>query len=150
MAAQTLAPNRFEVVISDDGSHPRSLEEVQTGDGVRVIRGPRRTSYAARNQAVRVARGRVLAFCDSDCLPARSWLEEALAALENADVVAGEVRFAAPERLTGWSLLTIDMFLDQLRNVLLSRGVTANLVLRRELFETLGGFDESLALTGTI
>src|SRR5881392_1363526 len=76
LAAQTLAPNRFEVVISDDGSHPRSLEEVQTGDGVRVIRGPRRTSYAARNQAVRVARGRVLAFCDSDCLPARSWLEE--------------------------------------------------------------------------
>src|SRR5204863_3618812 len=95
-----------------------------------------------------VARGRVLAFCDSDCLPARTWLEEALAALENADVVAGEVRFAAPERLTSWSLLTIDMFLDQLRNVLLSRGVTANLVLRRELFETLGGFDESLPSGG--
>ena len=36
----------------------------------------------------------------------------------------------------------IDMFLDQERNVLLSRGVTANLFMRRELFEELGGFDE--------
>jgi GT2 family glycosyltransferase len=90
----------------------------------------------------------VLAFCDSDCLPEPRWLEQGLAALECADVVAGEVTFAAPEPPTVWSLLTIDMFLDQKRNVALSRGVTANLLVRRELFDRLGGFDASLPSGG--
>lgn len=40
------------------------------------------------------------------------------------------------------------MFFDQRRNVLEGRGVTANLFLRRGLFEQLGGFDESLPSGG--
>jgi hypothetical protein len=44
--------------------------------------------------------------------------------------------------------LTIDMFLDQERNVLQSRGVTANLFVGRQLFDELGGFDASLPSGG--
>jgi hypothetical protein len=58
------------------------------------------------------------------------------------------VTFEAPERPTVWSLLTIDMYMDQARNVRLAQGVTANLFVRRELFAALGGFDESLPSGG--
>jgi glycosyltransferase involved in cell wall biosynthesis len=104
LAQQTIPRERFEIVIGDDGSAPGSLAGLEQFDGwVRVASGPPRTSYAARNRAVAATRASVLAFCDSDCLPEPTWLEEGLAALEDADVVAGEVVFVAPppNRLSG-------------------------------------------------
>jgi GT2 family glycosyltransferase len=149
LAAQTISRERFELVIGDDGSASESLHDMETGNGwVRVIAGPPETSYAARNRAVTAARGGVLAFCDSDCLPDPDWLEAGMAALERADVVAGEVRFVAPSRPSTWSLLTIDMYLDQERNVKKSRAVTANLFVTRSMFDQLGGFDPSLPSGG--
>lgn len=148
LAAQTLPQSRFEVIIGDDGSRPDCLPRVAADNRVRVVSGPPRTSYAARNMAVAASRGNILAFCDADCLPAPGWLEEGLTALEDADVVAGEVRFQAPAKPTIWSLLTIDLFLDQRQNVRLSRGVTANLLVRRKDFDEFGGFDQSLPSGG--
>jgi glycosyltransferase involved in cell wall biosynthesis len=140
---QTLARDRFEVVIGDDGSRD-TLVGVATEDGwIRVSPGPPHTSYIARNRAARAARGAILAFCDSDCLPEPDWLERGLAALDAAQLVAGEVRFVPPARLTAWSLLTADMFFDQERSVRWSVAVTANLFVSRTVFERLGGFDES-------
>jgi glycosyltransferase involved in cell wall biosynthesis len=148
--AQTLARDRFEVVIGDDGSRAGSIADVATSDGrIRVVTGPPRTSYAARNQAAAAARGAVLAFTDSDCLPDARWLEEGLTALEGgADIVAGHVSLVAPTRPTLWSLLTIDMYLDQERNVRRSRAATANLFVRRKGFEDWGRFDPSLVSGG--
>ncbi len=146
---QTLPRNRFEIVIGDDGSPPHSLDEVSTDDGwIRVSSDAPRNSYAARNRAAAASRGEILAFCDSDCQPERTWLEEGLAALADADVVAGNVVFIAPRRPTTWTILTVDMFLDQERNVLLSRGVTANLFVRREAFDAVGHFDDTLPSGG--
>jgi glycosyltransferase involved in cell wall biosynthesis len=146
--AQTVPKSLFEVIIGDDGSRPDLVPEAVSDERVRLVCGPPRTSYAARNMAVEASRGSILAFCDADCLPAPKWLEEGLAALEDADVVAGEVRFQAPAKPTVWSLLTIDLFLDQQQNASLSRGVTANLLVRRESFYETGGFDQSLPSGG--
>lgn len=149
LEAQTLPRGRFEVVIGDDGSVDRGTENLDSEDGwLRVTRGPPLTSYAARSRAASLARGRVLAFCDADCRPDPTWLESGLAALEHADVVAGEIRHLAPSRRTVWSLLDMEMSLDQQSAVLSGRAMTANLFVRRELFERLGGFDSSLPSGG--
>jgi GT2 family glycosyltransferase len=149
LGEQTLPRRDFEVIVGDDGSHDDSCAVLATNDGwVRVVRGPSRTSYAARNRAAGVAQAGALAFCDSDCLPEPAWLENGLAALERSDMVAGEACFTAPDTPTIWSLLTIDMFLDQKRNVDFSRGVTANLFVTRAVFERLGGFAPSLPSGG--
>jgi len=146
---QTLAADYFEVIIADDGSQPGQVPQVDSPEGrLRMVRCPPRTSYAARNTASLSARGAVLAFCDSDCLPDPRWLEEGLAAAAGAELAAGQVVFVPPAQPTLWSLLTIDMFLDQERDVRQSCAVTANLFVHRALFERLRGFDESLASGG--
>jgi Glycosyl transferase family 2 len=146
---QTLSRVEFEVVVGDDGSTDGSLEGVETPDGfVRVLTGPPLNSYAARNRAAAAARSDVLAFCDADCLPEPDWLAAGLSALDSADVVAGRIRFSAPNHHTAWTILDMELTKDQARHVRAGVAETANLFVRRELFDQLSGFDAAIAEGG--
>jgi GT2 family glycosyltransferase len=145
LEAQTLPRDRFEIVVGDDGSSD-GVGSLASPDGwIRVIPGPPRNAYAARNRAAGLARAPMLAFCDADCRPVPTWLETGLAALERGDLAAGLIRFRTPERPTLWGLLDMDTFLDQERAVRAGTAVTANLFVRTDLFRRQGGFDGSLA-----
>lgn len=149
LAAQTLPRQAFAVLIGDDGSTDGATERLAARDGwLRVVAGPPLNSYAARNRAAAMARTPALVFCDADSRPEPTWLESGLAALENADLVAGLIRFHPSERTTIWAMLDMDMFLDQERSVRIGRAVTANLFVRRDWFERVGAFDDSLPNTG--
>lgn len=141
---QTFPRDRFELILADDGSTSGAIGQLASADEhVRVLHGPRANSYAARNRAAAVARGAILASCDADCVPEPEWLERGAAALRHADVVAGLIRFIPPQRPTIWALLDMSTFLDQERAVKSGYGLGGNLFFRRELFEHVGGFDDS-------
>jgi glycosyltransferase involved in cell wall biosynthesis len=145
LRAQTLGRDRFEVVIGDDGSNDGSTDALATDDGwIRITPGPPLNSYAARNRAVRAARAPILAFCDSDCRPEPEWLERGIAALGRADLVAGRIRFEVPSKRTIWTLLDMDGSKDHELQVRQGTAETANLFVRRELFDAMGGFDDTL------
>jgi glycosyltransferase involved in cell wall biosynthesis len=67
-----------------------------------LVPAPVQGAASARNAALAVARGKDLAFIDSDCRPASDWLERGRAALRDGMVIAGrvEVVFAYPGRPT--------------------------------------------------
>jgi glycosyltransferase involved in cell wall biosynthesis len=145
LAAQTIPRERFEVLIGDDGSTDGLTNNLATGDGwIQVLWGPPMNSYAARNRAASAARSPVLAFCDSDCKPEPDWLEKGLGALEDADAVAGGIRFVLPRRRTLWTLLDIETTKDHESQVPMGNAETANLFVRRDLFTQLDGFDDTL------
>jgi glycosyltransferase involved in cell wall biosynthesis len=145
LANQTLDRDRFELVVGDDGSTDGGLDDVQVdGRHVRVVPGPPRNSYAARNRAVTASRGSVLAFCDADCRPEPEWLERGIERLADADLVAGKIRFSVPEDRTVWTLLDMDGSKDHELEVRVGVAETANLFLRRDLYDQVGGFDDSL------
>jgi len=134
LGAQTLAES-FEVIVVDDGSGDETAEiAARHAPLVTLLRnghggGPGK----ARNQAVEAARSRVLAFTDADCFPVPEWLAEGLRALEGADIVQGRVARDPSVLRTPF---------DRSLEVEDDGGFyqTANLFVRRELFEAVGGF----------
>ena len=60
-----------------------------------VIESKIQSSYAARNKGVQAARGEILAFTDSDCMPEPNWVEAGICALksERASCGGGHITF---------------------------------------------------------
>jgi hypothetical protein len=91
---------------------------------------------AARNVGWRAARAQVIAFTDDDCIPASDWLSAGVETLSQAEIGAAWGRIMVPvsDRPTDWE-----------RNVAgLERApcATANCFYRKNVLETVGGFDE--------
>jgi glycosyltransferase involved in cell wall biosynthesis len=85
LAAQTLPPSKFEVIVCDDGSRLPVRDALASTLGVladrlhvRVIRQDNGGPAAARNRGAGAAVARYLAFTDDDCRPEPDWLERLL------------------------------------------------------------------------
>ncbi|MDG6079079.1 glycosyltransferase family 2 protein [Erythrobacter litoralis] len=93
LTAQTeLGGQTFEVIVADNNS-ACGLDEVRrvvAGRG-RVILARDQGAGPARNAGVAEAKGTILAFTDSDCVPVPQWLSKGVAALRNYDLVGGRV-----------------------------------------------------------
>jgi glycosyltransferase involved in cell wall biosynthesis len=137
LAAQERAPD--EVIVVDDGSTDATVALAEAAGVVtRVVPGAGDGPGAARNAGAAAASGDVLAFLDADCEPQPGWLRAGLAALEPADLVQGRTTpppgaAVGPFDRTLWVVAPWGLF------------ETANLFVRRELFDRLGGFEPWLS-----
>jgi glycosyltransferase involved in cell wall biosynthesis len=133
-----IAEQRFdrdhELIVVDDGSRDDTAAIAERA-GARVVRGPREGPGQARNLGAAEARGELLAFTDADCYPTAAWLAAGAAALADADLVQGAVE---PE--PGVPMGPFDRSLWVRSETGLYE--SANLFVRRDLFERLGGFEE--------
>lgn len=132
----------FEVIVVDDGSEDETAAiAARAGAPVRLIGQSRQGQAAARNVGVAAATGELLAFTDADCFPRPDWLREGVAALATAEMAQGAVR-ADPEANRGPFDRTVEVGAE---NGLYE---TANLFVRRSLFDRLGGFEDWLPARG--
>jgi len=141
--AEQQAPGGHEVILVDNGSTDHTARVVeQAGLADRLIRRARGEGPgAARNAGAAAAHGEVLAFIDADCWPAPGWLAAGVAATEAADLVQGRVR-PDPAVHAGPFDRTLSV------NAAYGLFETANLFVRRDRFESLGGFPAGLERTG--
>jgi glycosyltransferase involved in cell wall biosynthesis len=135
----------IEVIVVDDGSSDdtRVIVKMQGLSEVRLVeatgaRGP----GAARNRGAEAARGDVLAFCDADDIVSPSWLSALARALDTADLVLGRLDYTMlnPDPLLARAGGGREWTPQPHRGFLLS-GASANMAIRRLVFEELGGFD---------
>jgi glycosyltransferase involved in cell wall biosynthesis len=150
LVEQTLS-DPYEIIVVDDASTDATPQRVARWPTVRYVRADRRAgAYAARNRGLHAARGSVLAFTDADCAPMPSWLARGVEALAGEiDLVAGGIETELPARPSIAALVDSIRFLDQeLYATVLGYGATANLLVRRSVFERVGGFNERLRSGG--
>ncbi len=151
LARQTFPEGMIEIlVINNDPSSPVP-GNFKTSENVQILTQPKPGSYAARNLGLEYAQGKYLAFTDSDCIPVISWLEEGIRLLDQGyDLVGGKMEFFKPEGGDHQAFLFESQFsFRQDRNVLQNKqSITANLFVKREVFDAVGPFDESLMSGG--
>jgi glycosyltransferase involved in cell wall biosynthesis len=139
----------FELIVVDDGSSDDTVEKLEAfGRDVRMIMQARRGVSAARNKGASAASGDYLAFLDSDDL----WLPEKLACQIAFMQSHPEVKICQTEETWYRRGKRVnpkvkhrkpsgDIFRASLELCLVSPSAV---MMTKELFEEMGGFDESL------
>jgi glycosyltransferase AglE len=148
LLAQTYPRDRIQVLVADNASTDETWQVARRyaeahPDLVQILIEPELGAYAARNAALRVATGDVLAFTDADCTPAPDWLEAGVRALQEhrADLVGGQVGFALSQRPTAAALYDAATNMRNRYNIAtMGAAVTANLLVTRRVIETIGPF----------
>ena len=158
IANQSRKPD--ELILVDNSSTDSSLriahEFLRSDPGFKiVITTEKKKGFAApRNKAISIAKGDIIVFTDSDCVPHRDWLYELeqIFLREKSTLlagVAGMIRGYRPRNTVQkfLSLFTLHTPTREIKvwnyNLVFGGFATTNLAIRKGVFNEVGSFDEN-------
>jgi glycosyltransferase involved in cell wall biosynthesis len=148
LASQSLAGDQFEVLVANNNRVADVPADLTLPGNARIVWAEQPGSYAARNVVLAQAVGEVVFFTDSDCVPDRDWVRlgvERMEELPDTDRIAGCIRlFPKGSDWVPAEIYDRLVWLKQTEYAKAGWGTTANLVMRRSLFDVVGPFDASL------
>lgn len=144
LGEQTVPREDFEIVVADNNSPEGEQAVSRAIDGrARLVIVTEKGAGPARNGGVAVARGKVLAFTDSDCVPEPSWLMEGVKKLDEYDFVGGRVTVLVDDlhRITAVEAFE-RVFAFDFKTYITRKGFTGagNLFCSKQMFNQVGGF----------
>jgi len=147
--------DRFEVVVVDDGSPTPPADLVASMDPTvqaRLVTTRHAGPATARNTGARLAQGRYLVFTDDDCMPHEDWLRaiDRWISSSSGDAAIGghTVNVLTENAYAAASQGIIDYLYQYFGGYSAARRffTSNNLVVPREEFLSLGGFNQTFAL----
>ncbi len=154
LEAQTYPQDDYETIVVDNGSDESIENIVKQFPQTRLAYCIEPGSYAARNRGISLAEGEILAFTDSDCIPAPDWLATGvkwLLTTVNCGLLAGkiEIFFKNNDRPTAVELYDSATFFNQQQYIEEQNyGATANLFTYSSVFDRVGLFNSQLKSGG--
>jgi len=147
-----LVPGKdYEIIVVDNAITHDPPESLRNLDGLSLIHEKIPGSYAARNSGAKKATGKYLAFTDSDCVPCKNWLKNAHAVFseQQCDLIGGRIDLFRVDNSSRWAYVyEKHTAFSQAKNVPKGHSVTANLLVKREVFEELDGFNAKIKSGG--
>ena len=150
LVSQNYPKERYEIIIVDNNSDDRTAKIIKEHPVKYVQEKKSQNSYSARNTGVEWSKGDALVFFDADQIATKSWLKNLLGNWNLAEYGA----FGGQEvnRVPGSPLIEDYLYLPKKEPqkgnyILLS---TACAAYRKNIFKTLGGFDETFASQGDL
>src|ERR1051326_7423844 len=137
---------RFDVTVVDNGSTDRTREIAKSFEdrlNLKILQKSGVRISALRNLGAREAQGSIVAFLDADCLAPKNWLEcmVELVPHEGAGIVGAH--YLLPEN-SSWVGRTWHRYQEAEKSGEVSHVPAGDLIMRREGFLRLGGFDETI------
>ena len=152
---QTYPKESFEVIVIDNGSDDHIDQLVSEFSFVKMTSESSQSQFAARNKGLSIACGEIVAFTDSDCLPAANWIEQGVKSLAGATdrVVAGKITIYPRDPNHPTSVELYDMITGLAQQTYVEKlhfGATANLFAFRQQFDKAGFFDAQTKSSGDL
>jgi glycosyltransferase involved in cell wall biosynthesis len=140
------ARDRFEVLVVDNGSRDKTVsiaDSFKDRLNLKVLQQVGVCISALRNLGAHSAAGDILAFLDADCLARADWLDRifTLAHADGAGVLGAH--YLLPED-SSWVGRTWHRYQEAPKSGEVSHVPAGDLIMRREDFLKLGGFDETI------
>lgn len=154
LEAQTYPQDSYEVIVIDNNSTEDISAIATEFKQVKFDFETKPGSYAARNKGIFVAKGDILAFTDSDCLPNFNWIEEGVRCLlstDNCGLVGGTIKFYFKDRKNPTAAELYDSHNSlQQQNYIEEKkyAATANMFTFKHIVEKIGLFDSDLKSGG--
>lgn len=155
LLAQDYPKDSYEIIMINNNSSDASSAIVRQYPQITLLEEQKQGSYAARNRGIREAKGDIMAFTDSDCVPDVHWLQHIANSMQslNTAIVLGSRQPNANS--VGLSLL---MAYENVKKEYVCHseikeqyfGHTNNMAVRRILFDQLGPFSDRARGADTI
>ena len=147
LLAQNYPADNYEVILVDNNSTDNTAQIVKKYPRIKLLTENKQGSYAARNRGVAESKGGIIAFTDSDCVPAPEWLNRILESFDSSQVgIVQGGRIYASECS---ALTLLEAYESERVNYMFSStydglyyGYTNNMAVRREIFYQCGPFED--------
>ncbi|MBE0505982.1 MAG: glycosyltransferase [Marinospirillum sp.] len=149
LKSQTYPAETFEVIIVNNDPDD-AASELNLTENFQLISESSPGSYAARNAGLAIARGEIVAFTDSDCIPDKDWIINSVKHLEEgAERLAGRVELFFKSKRHSISEIYEKAFsFDQELTASYGGAITANMITWKKNFDIVGLFDSNLMSGG--
>ena len=154
LESQTYSQELYEIIVIDNNSEENIAAVTKKFKQVILATESKLSSYAARNQGIKIAKGELLAFTDSDCIPNPDWLEKGinhLLSVPNCGAIAGKIELYYQNKNNPNAAEIFDKIVNLQQEKYVEEkhyGATANLFTFKRVFHEVGLFNSNLKSGG--